>query len=72
MAVTNMRKHAREEPLIPVQQIYNAEAAKFTSSGVDFVANIPRFHDLYYQRHLHLLNLLTQQEDIVLLYSEYS
>ena len=32
--ISTMRKRAREKPLIPVQQIYNAEAAKLTSSGL--------------------------------------
>ena len=69
-AIASMRKRARDEPHIPVQQIYNAEAAKLTSNGLDFVTNIPRFHSvkhgLYYQRHLLMPNLPTQREDIVL------
>ena len=68
-AITAMRQHARVEPLIPVQQMYIADAAKLTSSGLDFVTNIPCFHSvkhvLYCQRHLHLLNLPTQRDNIV-------
>ena len=60
-------KHARDEPHIPVQQIYNAEAPKLTSNGLDFVINISRFHSvkhgLYYQRHLLIPNLPTKRED---------
>ena len=67
-AISTMRKCAREEPLTPVQQIYNAEAVKLTSSGLDFVTNIPRFHSvkhgLYNQRHLQLPDLPTRREDI--------
>ncbi|KAI0215447.1 hypothetical protein LSAT2_032493, partial [Lamellibrachia satsuma] len=67
-AISTMRKGAREEPLTPVQQTYNSEAAKPTSSGLDFVTNIPRFHSvkhgLYNQRHLQLSNLPNRREDI--------
>ena len=35
-AIVTMRKRAREEPLAPVQQIYNAEAAKLTPSSLPF------------------------------------
>ena len=69
-AVASMRKCARDEPHTPVHQIYNAEAAKLRSSGVDFATDIPRFHSvkhgLYYQRHLFMPNLPSQREDIVL------
>ncbi len=69
-AISTMRKRAREEPLTPVQQIYNTEAATLTSRGLDFVTNIPRFHSvkhgLYSQRHLQLPNMPTCREDIVL------
>ena len=64
-----MRKRACDNPLTPVQQIYNTEAATLTSSGLDFVTNIPRFHSmkhgLYNLRHLQLPNMPTRREDIV-------
>ena len=67
-AISTMWKCAREERLIPLQQIYNAKTAKLTSSGLDFLTNIPRFHSvkhgLYKQRHLQLPNLPTRREDI--------
>ena len=67
-AISTMRKRAREKPLVQVQQIYNAEAAKPTSSGLDFVTNIPRLHSVkhgeYNQRHLQLANLPTRREDV--------
>ncbi len=40
-AISTMRKRAREEHLMPVQQIYNTEAGTLTSRGHDFVINIP-------------------------------
>ena len=69
-AIASMRKRARGEPHIPVQQIYNAEATELTVSRLDFVINTPHFHSakhgLYYQRHLLMPNLPTQREDIML------
>ena len=44
--ISTMRKRARDEPLTPVQQINNTEAATLTYRGLDFVTNIPRFHSV--------------------------
>ena len=60
-AIATMRKHAREAPLAPVQQIYNVETDIKWFGFCDKHSS----HGPYYERHLHLPNLPTQREDIV-------